>query len=66
MRYFWITVLAASLAAQTIDVRNGDESTPLAGVWKEKTSDDLRWADPALDDSFGTTTRSGRQATPAC
>jgi len=62
MNYLWIAVLAASLAAQTIDIRNGDESTPLAGVWKQKTGDDLRWADPALDDSSWTSITMPRPA----
>jgi len=39
MKYLWITVLAASLAAQTIDVGNGDESTALAEDRGQKGGD---------------------------
>ena len=64
MKYFWIAILAASLGGQTIVVVNSDESTPLAGVWKQKTGDDLRWADPALDDSSWTSITMPRPAAP--
>ncbi len=69
MKYLWISVwgiaiCAVSLGGQTIEVRSGEESTPLAGVWKQKTGDDLRWADPALDDSSWTSITMPRPPAP--
>lgn len=64
MKYLWIAVLAASLGGQTIVVGQGDESTALGGVWKQKTGDDLRWADPALDDSSWASIVMPRPAAP--
>jgi phosphoserine phosphatase RsbU/P len=46
----WLT-LAAQLSGQAIHVTNLDSVTPLNGEWLQQTGDDLRYADPGLDDS---------------
>ena len=58
MRLLTACILFAGIAAaQTIDVSSGVPSTTLDGMWKMHEGDDLRWADPSLDDSRWTMSR---------
>ena len=59
-------LLLATLAAtaQPIQIASLDDAAPLAGVWKQRTGDDPRWADPVLDDSSWTPLPMPRDAAP--
>jgi len=46
-----LTLAALSAAAQPIPIGDSFPPTPLDGNWKMQPGDDLRWADPAFDDS---------------
>ncbi len=51
MRQFLILLCLSPLAAQTIEIPGLAEAAPLAGMWKEKVGDDLRWSSRDFDDS---------------
>lgn len=59
--FFWILFVAG---AQAIDIPALHEAAPLDGEWKQQQGDDLRWAEPAFDDSAWPAIRMPRAAAP--
>jgi hypothetical protein len=48
----WLPLLAAAAHAGTFEIRDpGSGSVEISGHWQFHTSDDMAWANPALDDS---------------
>ncbi len=48
---FLLLLIAGTLMGQTVEVKSLYQPAPLSGNWKQHDGDDLRWADPQLDDS---------------
>ncbi len=60
----FLLAITSTLAAQTIDIQSLYQPAPLAGIWKEHTGDNPRFADPKFDDSGWTTVIMPRPSLP--